>query len=222
MTDRAVIFDLDGVLADSFGAHYEGWRRLAAEVGRGLDEETFLSWFGRTGSDTVRGLLGPGLSEAAVERLAARKREIFSQVTGGGCPPVDGAPELVAALSAAGYRLGIATAGPREFVEPLLGGLPGAHHITVRVAVEDVARTKPDPEPYLLAAERLGVPPQRACAIDDAPAGVASARAAGMAVIGLAARGRRREDLAGADLVIMSLWELSPRRIAALLAHGAV
>ncbi len=219
MPPRAIIFDLDGVLVDSYGAHFEGWRRLAAETGRGLDEATFLPWFGRTGSDTVRGLWGPEMSDAAVRRLVERKMTIFADVCGmpGGCPPVDGAAELVTALAAAGFRLGIATAGPRASLDLLLPGLPVAAKLSVRIAAEDVSRTKPDPAPYKLAAERLGVAPRDAAAIDDSPAGVASARAAGMAVIGLAARGRSPHDLAEAHLVVASLWELGPCRVEALI-----
>jgi beta-phosphoglucomutase-like phosphatase (HAD superfamily) len=81
----------------------------------------------------------------------------------------------------------------------------------------DVTRGKPDPQVFVLAAERLAVPPRRCAVVEDAPLGIAAAKAAGMASVGLVSTGRTREGLAQADLVVDSLAEVSPALFRSLI-----
>jgi beta-phosphoglucomutase-like phosphatase (HAD superfamily) len=81
----------------------------------------------------------------------------------------------------------------------------------------DVTRGKPDPQVFLLAAERLGVVPSRCVVIEDAQPGIAAAQAAGMAAVGLVSTGRTRKELAAADLVVDSLADISPQVLGALI-----
>jgi beta-phosphoglucomutase-like phosphatase (HAD superfamily) len=95
----------------------------------------------------------------------------------------------------------------------------GARPLFAAVATaRDVTRGKPDPQVFLIAAERLGVPPERCAVVEDAPAGIAAAKAAGMKSVGLASTGRTRELLSAADLVVDFLAELSPAVLRDLIA----
>ena len=85
------------------------------------------------------------------------------------------------------------------------------------VTGSDVTRGKPDPQVFLLAAGRLGIPPARCAVVEDAPPGIAAAKAAGMTAVGLASTGRTRQSLAAADLVVDALAELTPERIRDLI-----
>ena len=124
-----------------------------------------------------------------------------------------GGLELLAGLHAAGFRLALGSSAPPENVELVIERLELGRWLDAVVTGRDVTRGKPDPQVFLLAAERLGVPPARCVVIEDAPVGIAAARAAGMAAVALASTGRTRESLAAADLVIDRLDELSPERL---------
>jgi beta-phosphoglucomutase len=147
-----------------------------------------------------------------VRRLDRRKESLFREIVEADFPAMDGAEELMAALAAAGMRIAVGSSAPRENVVLVLDRLHVRAHVEVLVTGEDVAAGKPDPEVFLLAAERLGVPPRGCIVIEDAVPGVQAARAAGMKVVALVSTGRDAATLreAGPDLVVASLRELSP------------
>ncbi len=215
---RAVLFDVDGVLVDSYAAHRRSWQRLAAEEGLPFSEEAFRRAFGRTSRESIAWFWPGRASDAA--RLDARKEELFRAEIRERFPAMDGARELVQALHAAAFALAVASSAPPENVELTLERL-GVHGcFGAAVTGRDVSRGKPDPEVFLLAAERLGVPPARCIVVEDAPPGVLAAHRGGMKAVALLSTGRRREDFdeARPELVVTSLRELSPSVFEQLLA----
>lgn len=116
--------------------------------------------------------------------------------------------ELIKALHDAGVPLAVATSGRRATAKKTLAGLGLDGYFETVVGIEDAGRPKPDPAPYAIALERLGVAPADAVAIDDSPAGVRSARAAGLAVVALPLEGSLRWGLGGAHMITDSLAEL--------------
>jgi beta-phosphoglucomutase len=215
---RAVLFDLDGVLVDSYGAHMRSWRRLAAEEGLPFAERDFARSFGRTSRESIA-VYWPGrASEAA--RLDARKEALFRADVGAAFPAMDGGVELVRALQGAGFALALASSAPPENVELALERLGVADCFGAVVNGRDVQRGKPDPQVFLLAAEGLGARPARCVVVEDAPVGVAAAHAGGMKAVALLSTGRRREDFDAVkpELVVSSLHELSPEALDGLLA----
>jgi beta-phosphoglucomutase len=215
---EAVIFDVDGVLVDSYRAHLESWQALAAGDGIALTEERFAATFGRTSRDIIRLLwAGRDLDEAAVRALDDEKEALYRRIVARDFPAMDGAGELIAALRAAGVRLAVGSSGPPENVEMALSEL-GSSSFEAAVTGRDVERGKPDPQVFLLAAERLGVAPASCVVIEDAPDGIAAARAAGMAAVALASTGRSEADFddVRADLVVRSLRQLGPEVLGAL------
>ena len=214
-----VIFDMDGVLVDSYAAHWESWRQLGREVGFEMTEQQFVVTFGRTSREVIAeswpDLARSGEQIAALDR---RKEDLFREILAADFPAMDGARELIDALAAAGFALALGSSGPPENVELVLEKLGRRSRFMAIVTGTDVTRGKPDPQVFLLAAERIALPTRRCLVIEDAPAGVAAAKAAGMKCLGLASTGRDPAELAAADRVVNSLRDVTADVISALLA----
>ena len=133
-------------------------------------------------------------------------REIIAQVF----PAMPGASELLKTLRADGFKLAVGSSGPRENVELVLDRLGAVSLFDGVVTGSDVTRGKPDPQVFLMAAERMDVLPRRCVVIEDATAGILAAHAAEMTCVGLVSTGRTRDELAAAELVVDTLDELSP------------
>ena len=198
LTCDAIIFDLDGVLVDSNGI---AERHLRAWTDRhGVSFEHIASLHhGRTTVETIR-LVAPHLDA----KIEAALLEGAEAVDTDGLVAFAGAAQLLAGLPR--ERWAIATSGTRQTAMIRLSfvGLPLPN---VLVTADDVAAGKPSPEPYLLTARRLRVDPTRCVVIEDAPAGIASARAAGARVIGVTST-NSADKLVGADIIVGRLADL--------------
>jgi beta-phosphoglucomutase len=218
---RAAIFDLDGTLVDSHDAHFEAWTIVAREIGHALTAEQFRSQFGRTNPPIIRELLewtgAPPPDDDRIAQLAERKESLFRERIAQSFPVMPGGPALLASLRGAGWRLAVGSSAPPANVAASIEGLDADELFEASITGDDVRHGKPDPEVFLLAASRLGVPCDRCVVFEDAPAGIEAARRAGMACVGLASKGRTREELAAADLVVDALEALSPELIEGLL-----
>ena len=190
----AVLFDLDGVLVDSTAFVELQWRRWASA--RGLQPEPFLRvCHGRRALETIR-IAAPDLdAEAEVRALAPEDEPDTAPLD-----PLPGAVRLLDALPPRTWA--VATSGPRPTATARLRGA-GLPVPPVLVCAEDVTRGKPSPDAYLLAARELGVSPPECLVVEDAPAGVQAARAAGMRVVGLTTT--HPPDQLGADACAASL-----------------
>jgi beta-phosphoglucomutase len=210
----AVIFDMDGVLVDSADAQWESWRLLAEENGRAVTRGQFASTFGRQNRDIIPILFG-GVSPQRLLALSERKEFLYRDLIRAQPPIVAGAVDLVQSLQAAGIRLAIGSSGPRANIDLVLAAMGVADAIAVIVSADDVTRGKPDPQVFQLAAERLGISSQRCIVIEDAPAGVAAARAAGARSVAVL-RHHSREEFRDADWVVESLSDLSVHGLRAI------
>jgi beta-phosphoglucomutase len=211
MSRLGAIFDMDGVLVDSYRAHFQSWRDVAAQEGLDVTEKEFAATFGRTSREIIEMLWSEGrYTDQEILALDARKEAAFRDLIRADFPIMPGATDLVDSLSQAGWALAVGSSGPPENIELVLDRLGKRDAFGAVVTGMDVTRGKPDPQVFLIAAERLGIAPQNCAVVEDAPAGVAAAHAAGMKAIGFASTGRSRQELAEADLVIDGLVELSP------------
>jgi beta-phosphoglucomutase len=219
---RAVIFDMDGVLVDSYRAHWQSWHFMADEMGKGLSEEQFVATFGRTSREIIAEHWGADcLSPAEIAEFDRRKEALYRELVARDFPAMDGALELIQSLWQAGFRLAVGSSGPPENVAlavEKLGAQPFFHTL---VTGKDVTRGKPDPQVFLTAAARLGVEPAHCAVVEDAPVGIAAANAAGMTSIALLSTGHTRESVTASRVIVDSLRELSPERIAALIDRAA-
>ncbi|MCE9545235.1 MAG: HAD family phosphatase [Planctomycetia bacterium] len=212
---KAVIFDVDGVLVDSYQAHLTSWQQLAAEAGYGLSVEEFARTFGRTSREIIREFWPPeGLTDERIRELDDRKEALYRQLIAKQFPEMPAARALIADLRRSGFAVGLGTSGPPENLALVLRELDGPAWCQAAISGADVKRGKPDPEVFLLCAERLGVPPARCAVVEDAAPGIAAANAAGMLSIGFVSHGHTHAELAAANRKVDGLGELSAERIA--------
>ena len=211
----AVIFDMDGVLVDSAQAHFRSWQQLARECGREVTEEQFTATFGRQNRDIVPVLIGE-VSGATVESLGDRKEEIYRGLIRESAPIVEGAVNLVRSLHGAGVSLAIGSSAPRANIDLVLEAMGADGLISAVVSGDEVTRGKPDPQVFTLACERLRIEPGRCVVIEDAPAGVEAARAAGTRTVAVLLH-HSAEVFEQPDLVVSRLADLTVGSITALV-----
>lgn len=195
---EAVLFDNDGTLLDSRGPVVRSWLAWAAD--HGVPAESLIGFHGVPSSGIVAAVaphLDPVAATADIDRRELADLE--------GVVALPGAAEAVAAV---GWRSAIVTSASREL---LTLRLQAAHFPPpeIMVTADDITRGKPDPEPYLLAATRLGVDPARCLVVEDAPAGLRAGRAAGAATVAVTTTSPPEELEPCADLVVADLSALT-------------
>ncbi|MFF5567305.1 HAD family hydrolase [Streptomyces sp. NPDC012623] len=196
---EALLFDNDGTLVSSLASVTRCWTRWAREYGVTAEAFARVGLHGRPAAEIAADLLPADRVDEAVARI----EQLEVDDVAGGVVLLPGTAELLAAVPA--ERWAVVTSATRRLAEARLAAVglrPGT-----MVAADDITRGKPDPEPYLLGAARLGVDPARCVVFEDAPAGLASARAAGMRTVALATTHDRAE--LEADLVVPDLSALS-------------
>jgi HAD superfamily hydrolase (TIGR01509 family) len=210
---RAVIWDLDGTLVDSAEFHWLSWRDTMAAENAPITYEQFLERFGQKNDRILTAWLGPDVSAERIARVGdAKEAEYRRLAVERGVTPLPGAAEWVERLHADGWKQAIASSAPRLNIDVMLRVLSLAHDFNAIVSAEDVTAGKPDPQVFLKAAERLGIPPASCIVVEDAPAGTEAARRAGMKCIGVNA-GQRLI----ADIAVASLADLRPDAFETLL-----
>ncbi len=183
---RAVLWDLDGTLADSRDFHWRAWRNTMAAAGFIVTEAQFALSFGQRNDAIIPAWIGDRATPELVRELGDAKEALYrTLITDEGIAPLPGAADWVRRLHDVGWRQAIASSAPRLNVELMVRVLGFAGSITRLVGAEDVRVGKPDPEVFLTAAAALGVPPDRCIVVEDAAAGVEAARRAGMRSIGV-------------------------------------
>ena len=177
----AVLFDMDGLLIDSEPLWLETETAIMARLGADWSGEDQKQLLGGSLARSVRSLLAKATRPASPAQVAHWLMSgITERVRRDGVPVQPGARELLAAVQAAGLPCALVTSSQRDFMQAVLAST--GMRFDVLVCAEDVSATKPDPEPYLLAAKLLGVHPADCFALEDSPNGVASAEAAGCRV----------------------------------------
>ncbi len=193
---RAVLWDLDGTIADSKDFHWRAWRETMLADGMQITSEQFLHSFGQR-NDAILAAWLPGAPAERVRRLGDEKEECFRRlVATGPLHPLPGAVEWVERLARNGWRQAIASSAPRANVATMARVLELDRVMGALVTADDVHRGKPDPEVFLVSAQRLGVEPSRSIVVEDAAAGIEAARRGGMRSIGIGS-----DTLEGADLM---------------------
>jgi HAD superfamily hydrolase (TIGR01509 family) len=181
---QAVIFDQDGLMLDTEPAAYRGWRDALAEEGHVLTEEQYGLVVGRN-SESVRGVMKDIYGEdIPIDSLIERKNELIeADFESNGILPKPGIFDLLRTVDDQGLRKAVATSTSREHVVWKMEAAGIYARFDAIVGGDEVPRGKPAPDIYLLAAERLGMPPGRCLVLEDSEAGVRGASAAGMDVI---------------------------------------
>lgn len=179
-TIDAVVFDLDGLLVDSEPLQIAAWEQFLAAHGRTLSAGLLSGMFGLRVWDAAALLIERLELPLTVDAVVSQRDSLFLDAIPGNLRPMPGAQRLVRALTERGLPIGLATSGHRRYVDVVLAELDLSGLFGVEVTGEQVALGKPAPDIYLAAAMGLGISPGRCLALEDAPHGIASARAAGM------------------------------------------
>jgi HAD superfamily hydrolase (TIGR01509 family) len=203
----AVIFDCDGTLVDSEPLARRSWERLLSDRGYALTDADYAAVLGLP-YDRVHGYFADRVALPAHAVFWVEFSRALFEMIDTELQPFADALETVAALADAGAPLAVASSSPRERLDRSLARAGLTRAFATTVAGDEVARGKPAPDMYLEAARRLGVEPAACVAVEDTAPGVASARAAGMAVVGVARTPADRELLAAAHSVVDRLSAL--------------
>ena len=206
---RACILDFDGVIADTEPVHAEAKRRTLERFGIAHPPTIFDAFKGRTDVDFFESVVADLAPDADSDALLAAKRGFYQELFGE-VRLVAGFADFLAVARTGFARLGVATSATRADFELVVDRFGLERAFDAIVTSDDTTRSKPDPEPYLVALDRLGLPARAALAVEDSPNGVLSAAAAGVLVVGLAG-GFTADALlaAGASVIIEDLAELT-------------
>jgi beta-phosphoglucomutase len=216
MVIRAAIFDFDELLINLQTLHFAADRAALADLGyeyNALPDAIRLEGSGRRISELLMEMRAHfGITDTAEAMMARRQAHFLAALRDvPELPAMPGALAAIDALHAAGYPLAVASSGIREYITLVLNRLGIADRFAVIVTGADVTHGKPHPEPYLVAAARLGLPPAQCVVFEDAAVGVAAAKAAGMRCIAVPnPDATRAQDLSAADLVLPSLTQFIP------------
>ncbi len=203
----AIIWDMDGTMADTREAHWLAWKEVLSKEKYDLTWETFLKTFGQRNDAILRSLLGAGLSDAEVVRIGDAKEHAFREaLKREGVMLLPGAGQLLDDAKTGGWPQAIVSSAPRMNITAILEALNLSDTFAALICAEDVSQGKPHPEGCLTASLKLGVLPANCIVIEDAPAGLEAARLAGMACVGVLST---HDHLNNADLVVNNLDELS-------------
>lgn len=185
MTSRAFIFDMDGTLIDNMRFHTDAWRVLLTENGKDFDERKFLvETAGKTNREIMPTVFGP-LTDEQILEFATRKESLYREVYLPHRQPLGGLIEFLDRSIAAGIKLAVSTAASNPNMEFILDGLDLRKYFGVITTANDVKNGKPDPETFLISAQKLGVEPHNCIVFEDAFGGFEAAKRAGMKCIGM-------------------------------------
>jgi beta-phosphoglucomutase len=215
-TLRAVIWDMDGVIADTSALHYAAWQDVLGKWGIVYTKEAFQLNCGKRTDSIVRSLVGCRGSQQDVESIKAEKEARYRERAHEKVSALPGAVELLRSLERADFLQALASSAHKEDVEFSLGRLGIRGYFPVIVSGWDVRQGKPNPQCFLMAAERLGVIPKECVVIEDAVVGVSAAKSAGMCCLAVTTT-NPREKLSEADLVVNSLADVTVADIEGLM-----
>ena len=209
----AVIFDFDGIIVDSEPLHFRAFNEVLEPLGKAVTWETYcdtyIGYDDRGAFHEIYRAGGERIHGSELKKLIARKAEILQRfIQNGEALPLPGAVELIRSIPA---RLPVAlcSGALRSDIDPILEKLGLAEAFDVVVTAEDTKVSKPDPAPYRLALKKLGIDePSSALAIEDTPAGILSAKGAGLKVLAVT-NSYDRDFLMAADAIIDTLEKVS-------------
>jgi len=219
---NAVIWDVDGTLVDTAELHFQAWEAVSRELGRSFTRDDFAATFGQRNPEIIRKLFGDRFHAEEIAALGEHKEVLYRAAAGKGVVLLPGVRALVEYLHRDGFVQAIGSSAPHANLELILRLTGIAGFFAAVIGSEDTQRGKPDPQVFLTAADRLGVPPAHCVVFEDAVAGVQAARAGGMKCVAVRCVGHHSEvslRRAGADLVAETLEQVSASTILGLFKN---
>ena len=205
---KAIIWDMDGVIADTAPYHFKAWQQVFQKKGVSFTEDDFRRNFGQRNDTIIRNVLGEEISQDETDVITREKEGDYRQRVNQNVKPLPGAIGLLKSLKERGFSLALASSAPVENIQLIIRGLDINNCFQVIVSGREVKEGKPSPQGFLLAAKKLGVSPDNCIVIEDAVAGVAAAKRAGMYCIAVT-NTHPRTRLMEANLVVDTLEEVT-------------
>ena len=212
---EAVVWDMDGVIADTAHYHFKAWQEVFQKRGVNFIEDDFKRIFGQRNDTIIRNTVGGGISPSEVDIIAAEKEENYRKRVANNIKPLPGAMELISSLGENGVKMAIASSAPMENIQLVTLGLSINDCFQAIVWGREVTEGKPSPQGFLLAARKLEVEPGNCVVIEDAVAGVTAAKRAGMKCLAVT-NTHPAMSLAEADIVVDTLEVVSMDDLAKL------
>jgi len=213
---KAVIWDMDGVIADTGPYHFSAWQEVFQKRGVDFTEDDFRRKFGQRNDTIIRNTLGEGISQSEIDAIASDKERNFRQRVRHNIKSLPGAIKLITSLKEHGFSMALASSAPMENIQLVTRGLDIESLFQAIVSGREVNEGKPSPQGFLLAAQKLGVEPKNCIVIEDAIAGVTAAKRAGMRCLAVA-NTHPRKNLTEADLIVDTLEAVSINDLEGLL-----
>ncbi|MBN1399296.1 MAG: HAD family phosphatase [Anaerolineae bacterium] len=213
---KAIIWDMDGVLADTGEAHLRAWQVLYGERGQTITREEFAETFGMANGPIIRGWLGEATPDGEVAEIAARKEALYRELLRGQVEPLPGVLTWLEHARGLGLRQIVASSTEMANIIAVIGELGIGNFFDALISGAFLPRSKPDPGLFLQAAATVGAEPSGCLVIEDAIVGVEAARRAGMRCIAVTTS-HSADKLSAADTVVDSLGDLPPAAMERLL-----
>jgi beta-phosphoglucomutase len=204
---KAVLWDMDGVLVDTFEGHYQAWSRLFSELGHPFTREDFRRTFGMNNRNIFKALLDRELSEEEFQVLSDRKEQYFRDSVQGNIELLPGVADWLQRFQDMGLPQAVGSSAPQKNIDVHLAELQIGEYFEATVSGASLPG-KPDPAVFLLAAEQLGVDPADCLVFEDAVQGVQAAKNAGMRCVAVLTT-NPAEKLQQADLIVHDLTHLT-------------
>lgn len=220
-TAGGVIWDVDGTLVDTAEMHFAAWTELCRQRNLPFSRASFVATFGMRNPEVLRELFGDRFDRKAMDELGTSKEALYREaLRAQGVALLPGARQLLEELQRASFVQALGSSAPRENIDLIVEQTGTGQFFKAITAMEDTERGKPDPQVFLIAAGRVGMPATRCVVIEDAVAGIQAAKAGGMRAVAVTFVGHHPDAklrAAGADLVIPTLEALNAAKVAELL-----
>jgi HAD superfamily hydrolase (TIGR01509 family) len=218
---EAVIFDMDGVLIDSLSLHIEADTQLFQEYSIDITEVDFSPFLGMSNPEIWALVIKEYGLTAPLEAILQRSMELkLAALKKWELKPIEGIPGLLAALRQAALPCAVASSSSPSFINAALGKTGIRPFFSVIVSGEEVAKSKPEPDVFLKAAELLGVAPENCVVIEDSGNGVVAAKRAGMKCAAYKNPSSLRQDISLADVVADRISQITVEGLRALWSRS--
>jgi beta-phosphoglucomutase family hydrolase len=201
---RTILWDMDGVISDSYHFHFAAWQETFAKRGIELTKEAFNELFGTRNDFIVGTIMGRELSESDVKIILEEKEENFRRRATGNIKPFPGVIRLLNDIKKGNFKLGLVSSAPKDNIDLVLSELNLRDIFNCVVFGQEVSESKPSPQIYLSATKKLEVVPKDCVVIEDSPLGVKAAKAAGMKCLAIT-NTQPLQKLEQADKIVKSL-----------------
>ena len=204
---KTVLWDMDGVIADSYSFHFAAWQETFAKRGVTLSKDDYVKLFGSTNDLIIHSVLGKEISQKDIRAITQEKEETFRYKAQGNIKPFPGVVKLLNIIKNGHFKMGLVSSAPKENIHLILGELGLENFFDCIISGQDIATGKSSSRIYLLAAERLEVEPVDCIVIEDFPSGIKAAKAAGMRCLAVT-NTHPQKEVKQADKVVDSLDEI--------------